>query len=90
MLWLAEGELWRGFALIAAGLGGLVALLLTSKHGLDITFHNGVLRGLSDFSVGVGMAVLFRAPEAARPAAGLGAFADPARCCWACWCYGDR
>lgn len=59
-LWLAEGGLWRGFALIAAGLAGLVALLLTSLHGLDITYHNGVLRGLSDFAVGVGMAVLFR------------------------------
>ncbi len=60
LLWLAEGKLWRGFALIGAGLGGLIALLLTSRHGLDITFHNGVLRGLSDFSIGVGMAVLFR------------------------------
>jgi len=60
LLWLAEGRLWRGCALIAAGLAGLLALLFTSKHGLDITFHNGVLRGLSDFSVGVGLAVLFR------------------------------
>ncbi|HEX4637477.1 MAG TPA: acyltransferase [Rhizomicrobium sp.] len=60
LLWLAEGGLWRGFALIAAGLAGLLALLFTSKHGLDITFHNGVLRGLSDFSIGVGLAVLFR------------------------------
>ena len=60
LLWLAEGRVWRGFALIAAGLGGLMALLLTSRHGLDITFHNGVLRGLCDFTVGVGMAVLFR------------------------------
>jgi len=59
-LWLAEGRLWRGFALIGCGLAGLLALLLTSKHGLDITFHNGVFRGLSDFSIGVGMAVLFR------------------------------
>ena len=59
-LWLAEGGLWRGFALIAAGLAGLLALLFTSKHGLDITYHNGVFRGLSDFAVGVGMAVLFR------------------------------
>src|SRR6202012_4569479 len=59
-LWLAEGALWRGFALIGAGLCGLAALLLTSRHGLDITYHNGVLRGLSDFSIGVGMAVLFR------------------------------
>ena len=60
LLWLAEGGLWRGFALIAAGLGGLVALLLTSRHGLDITYHNGVLRGLCDFTIGIGMAVLFR------------------------------
>jgi peptidoglycan/LPS O-acetylase OafA/YrhL len=59
-LWLAEGKLWRGFALMAAGLAGLLALLFTSRHGLDITYHNGVLRGLSDFSIGVGMAVLFR------------------------------
>src|SRR5450432_1734763 len=60
LLWLAEGRLWRGFALIGAGLAGLLCLLLTSKHGLDITFHNGVLRGLSDFTIGVGLAVLFR------------------------------
>jgi peptidoglycan/LPS O-acetylase OafA/YrhL len=60
LLWLAEGKLWRGFALVGAGLAGLIALLLTSQHGLDITFHNGVLRGVSDFSIGVGMAVLFR------------------------------
>jgi peptidoglycan/LPS O-acetylase OafA/YrhL len=60
LLWLAEGKLWRGFALMAAGLLGLCALLLTSQHGLDITFHNGVLRGLCDFSIGIGMAVLFR------------------------------
>src|SRR5579859_6718087 len=31
LLWLAEGGLWRGFALIAAGLAGLLALLFTSK-----------------------------------------------------------
>jgi peptidoglycan/LPS O-acetylase OafA/YrhL len=60
LLWLAEGRLWRGFALIMAGMAGLLALLVTSDHGLDITWHNGVLRGLSDFSIGVGMAVLFR------------------------------
>lgn len=60
LLWLAEGGLWRGFALVAMGLAGLLTLLFTSKHGLDITFHNGVLRGLSDFAIGVGLAVLFR------------------------------
>jgi peptidoglycan/LPS O-acetylase OafA/YrhL len=64
LLWLAEGRLWRGFALVAAGLAGLTALLLTSRHGLDITFDRGVLRGISDFSVGVGLAVLFRRVKA--------------------------
>jgi len=59
-VWLADGRQWRGFALIAAGVAGLFALDLTSLHGLDITFHNGVLRGMGDFSVGVGMAVLYR------------------------------
>ena len=40
-----------------------------SRHGLDITFHNGVLRGCSDFAVGVGMAVLYRGwkPKDALP-----------------------
>jgi peptidoglycan/LPS O-acetylase OafA/YrhL len=62
-LWLSNGRLWRGFVLIAAGVAGLVALDLTSgAHvGLDITYHNGVLRGLSDFSIGVGLAMLYRA-----------------------------
>jgi peptidoglycan/LPS O-acetylase OafA/YrhL len=65
LLWLARGgrsggHMWRGLALMAAGLSGLTALLMNSRHGLDITFHNGVLRGLSDFTVGAGMAVLFR------------------------------
>ena len=59
-LWLADGRVWRGFALIVAGVAGLCALDLTSSHGLDITFHNGVLRGMADFAVGVGMAVLYR------------------------------
>jgi peptidoglycan/LPS O-acetylase OafA/YrhL len=58
--WAAQGKTGRGFLLIAAGIAGLVALDFTSLHGLDITYHNGVLRGLSDFSVGVGMAVLYR------------------------------
>jgi peptidoglycan/LPS O-acetylase OafA/YrhL len=63
LLWLANGRIWRGFLLIAAGVIGLTALDLTSgAHvGLDITYHNGVLRGLADFSIGVGFAVLYRA-----------------------------
>jgi peptidoglycan/LPS O-acetylase OafA/YrhL len=57
---LSNGRIWRGFALIAAGSAGLILLDVTSGHGLDLTFHNGVLRGLADFAVGVGMAVLYR------------------------------
>lgn len=62
LLWLANGHAWRGIILIAAGAAGLTALDLTSgAHvGLDITYHNGVLRGLCDFSIGVGFAVLYR------------------------------
>jgi len=62
LLWLANGRIWRGFLLIAAGVITLTALDLTSgAHvGLDITYHNGVLRGLADFSLGVGFAVLYR------------------------------
>ncbi len=74
-LWLAKAKAWRGASLVAAGLAGLVALDLTSKHGLDITFHNGVLRGLADFSVGVGLALLF---EHARPLGRLPAAAHSA------------
>jgi len=61
VLRLAHGKSWRGAALATAGLMGLLALLWTSPYGLDITFHNGVLRGLSDFAVGAGLAVLFQA-----------------------------
>ncbi len=55
-----NGGVWRGFALVAAGIAAMMALLAASRYGLDLTYHNGVLRGLADFSVGAGMAVLFR------------------------------
>jgi len=45
--------------LIGAGAAGLAFLSLTSKHGLDITFHNGIFRGMSAFAVGVGMCALY-------------------------------
>jgi peptidoglycan/LPS O-acetylase OafA/YrhL len=59
LLYLSHGRPWRGAALVAAGVAGLLALLATSTHGLDITFDFGVLRGLADFTIGMGMAVLF-------------------------------
>lgn len=63
-----RGGIWRGFGLIAAGLAGLAGLLATSPHGLDITFDYGVLRGLSEFVIGMGMAVLFAAVPRRIPA----------------------
>ena len=55
-----NGGVWRGVGLVTAGIAGLLALTAGSAHGLDITYHNGVLRGVADFAVGAGMAVLFR------------------------------
>jgi peptidoglycan/LPS O-acetylase OafA/YrhL len=70
--WFAKGSVWRGFVLVAAGVAALFALAFTSAHGLDITFRNGVLRGMAAFSAGVGMAVLYRnlKPRDAMPAWG--------------------
>ena len=44
--------------LIVAGAAGLTALALTSQHGLDLTFHNGIWRGMAAFAIGVGLAVV--------------------------------
>jgi peptidoglycan/LPS O-acetylase OafA/YrhL len=65
---LARGGWWSAFGLIAAGAGGLAFLSLTGKHGLDITFHNGIFRGMSAFAVGVGLCALYRKT---KPAADL-------------------
>ena len=60
-LLIARGRAVAGIATIFGGIAGLVALDLTSKHGLDLTFHNGIWRGMSAFAVGVGSASLYRA-----------------------------
>jgi peptidoglycan/LPS O-acetylase OafA/YrhL len=57
------GGLWRGVLIVAAGIAGLTTLCLTSKHGLDITFHNGILRGMSAFAVGVGFSLIYNAAK---------------------------
>ena len=57
---LSRGGWLRALALIGAGVAALTFMAQTSGHGLDITFHNGVLRGMAGFAVGVGMAMLFR------------------------------
>lgn len=48
------------FALICGGFVVLFALANTSGHGLDITYDWGIVRGLADFSIGAGMAMLYR------------------------------
>ncbi len=60
-LWLSRGRLWRAFALIAGGLAVLKFMADHSGHGLDITYDFGILRGMADFAVGVGFAMLYRA-----------------------------
>jgi peptidoglycan/LPS O-acetylase OafA/YrhL len=58
-LWVARGRWPWGLALIAAGAGGLY-YLATTGFGLDLTFHNGMFRGMADFAIGVGLAMVFR------------------------------
>lgn len=66
---LAVGGRRRGVLMIAAGLAGLAALVATSgHHGLDITFHNGIYRGMAGFAAGAGLAVVFRSVRHADPA----------------------
>jgi peptidoglycan/LPS O-acetylase OafA/YrhL len=38
----------------------LALLAASSKHGLDLTFHNGMYRGMAAFAVGVGLSTLYR------------------------------
>ncbi|HXC54710.1 MAG TPA: acyltransferase [Rhizomicrobium sp.] len=61
---LARAGWLSAIGLIAAGIAGLAWLSLTGKHGLDITFHNGIFRGMSAFAVGVGMSVLYAKTKA--------------------------
>lgn len=68
-LFLSRGGVWRGLALIAAGFAWLVLLAWNSHVGLDITFENGMFRGLAGFAVGAGMAMVFRAASGWHEAA---------------------
>jgi peptidoglycan/LPS O-acetylase OafA/YrhL len=56
-----RGRVLRGLSIVALGIAGLVALDMRSKHGLDLTYHNGIWRGMSAFGVGVGLSVVHRA-----------------------------
>ncbi len=62
---LSRGGVWRGLALIGGGFSALVFIAQTSGYGLDVTFHNGIFRGMAGFAVGVGMAMLYRAANEA-------------------------
>jgi peptidoglycan/LPS O-acetylase OafA/YrhL len=44
--------------IILGGAGALTLMAVMSKHGLDLTFHNGIYRGMAAFAIGVGLAVL--------------------------------
>jgi peptidoglycan/LPS O-acetylase OafA/YrhL len=59
-LWLSRGGIWRALTLIAGGFAWLVLLEWNSQVGLDITFQNGIFRGMADFAIGVGLAMLYR------------------------------
>lgn len=59
-LLLTHGRWWMGVALIGAGISSLILMAVAGGHGLDITYHNGFFRGLADFAVGVGLAMLYR------------------------------
>ena len=75
------GAAW---SLIAAGhcRTGCAGPHLKTWPGI-ITFHNGVARGLSDFSVGVGMAMLYRRwkQTSRRAFTTICPFADSGSCC---------
>jgi len=63
-LWLARGRTLNGVLLIAFGLAVLWVMIHVSHAGLDITYDYGVLRGIADFAIGVGLAVLYRGLKA--------------------------
>ena len=56
---IARGGVWSAVLLIIGGASWLAYLAVTSKHGLDLTFHNGIWRGMANFAMGVGLAVIF-------------------------------
>ncbi len=64
-LLIARGGIAGAILLILGGAGGLTALALTSHHGLDLTFHDGIFRGMAAFAMGVGLAVLHGKAKAA-------------------------
>lgn len=68
LLLSASGERfgWRSLFLTVAGAGILAALAYTSGRGLDVTFHNGLFRGLGAFLIGCGIAMAIGSIPQAR------------------------
>ncbi|MGH6875963.1 MAG: acyltransferase family protein [Rhizomicrobium sp.] len=66
---LSRGGWKIALLLVIGGAVGL-ALLASPRYGLDLTFHNGIWRGMAAFAIGVGFAV-FRRDALARGAAVL-------------------
>jgi len=63
-LFLSRGGALRGAVLIVVGGGVLNYLAQTSGHGLDLTFHNGIFRGMAGFAIGVGLSMIYRSAMA--------------------------
>ena len=63
-LFLSRGGAIRGAILIAVGGLALNYLARNSGHGLDLTFHNGIFRGMAGFAIGVGLSMIYRAAMA--------------------------
>src|ERR1700749_4186978 len=59
-LYVSRGGVLRAVLLIIAGAALLDYLSQTSGHGLDLTFHNGIFRGMAGFGIGVGLSMLYR------------------------------
>ena len=62
--WMATGGPARAMLLIVLGFVTLHRMAWTSGHGLDITFDYGLVRGMADFAIGVGLAMLYRDAQA--------------------------
>jgi peptidoglycan/LPS O-acetylase OafA/YrhL len=65
---------WKIAALLIVVGAVSLALLADKRYGLDLTYHNGIWRGMAAFAMGVGFAMFHRA-ALARGAARLPEFA---------------
>lgn len=59
-LLIARGRWWMGVALIGLGISWLTLLAVNAGVGIDITYRDGVFRGMAGFGVGVGLAMVYR------------------------------